>query len=173
MARDWERFYAENADIDVSPAPLLIEVAEQLAPGRALDVACGAGRNSIYLAQLGWRVTAVDGSASAIRRLRERAGGLAIDAQVADLERHEFAIEPQGFDLICDFHYLQRDLFAEMREGVRPGGTFVASIHLEGSFAVRSGELRDEFAGWKVLFYSEGAEAGAGRRSARIVARRA
>src|SRR4051794_38149719 len=137
MARDWERFYAENAQIDVSASPLLVEVAERLPPGRALDVACGAGRNSIYLAQLGWRVTAVDRAETAIALLRGRAGGLAIDARVADLERREFTIEPQGYDLICDFHYLQRDLFPEMREGVRPGGMFVASIHLEGSFAVR------------------------------------
>ena len=47
-----------------------------------------------------------------------------------------------------------------------------AAIHLDGSYALRAGELREEFAGWKIVFYSEARE-GEGRRSARIIARRA
>jgi SAM-dependent methyltransferase len=172
MPRDWDRYYADAED-DRDPAPLLVEVAEMLPPGDALDLACGTGRNAIYLTQLGWRVTAVDASSVAIGKLRERAGGLAIDARVADLERRGFAIEPNTYDLICDFYYLQRDLFPDIREGLRPGGTFVGAIHLEGSFAIGPGELRDAFAGWKILFYSEAAEEGRSRRSARIIARRA
>lgn len=173
MPRDWNRYYSDAANVETAAAPLLAHAAEFLTPGRALDVACGAGRNAIYLARLGWRVTAVDASPAAIARLRERAEGLEIDARVADLERGEFAIERDEYDLICDFHYLQRDLFPAIREGVRPGGAVAAAIHLEGSFALRPGELREEFAGWKILFYSESAEKGAGRRSARILARRA
>lgn len=173
MPRDWDLHYSDAAHLDWSPAQLLVEVAELLPPGRALDLACGAGRNAVYLAKLGWRVTAVDASRVAIARLRERAAGLAIDARVADLERREFTIDAQGFDLICDFHYLQRDLFPEIREGVRPGGMFVAAIRLEGAFAARPGELREEFAEWKVVYYSEAAGTGDGRRSARIIARRA
>jgi SAM-dependent methyltransferase len=171
MPRDWNAYYSDAANTGGPPSDLLVQVVEMLAPGRALDLACGAGRNAIYLAKLGWTVTAVDSSRVAIARLRELAAGLPVDARVADLERGEFAIEPHGYDLICDFYYLQRDLFPEIREGVRVGGMVVAAIHLEGSFALRPGELREEFAGWKVLFYSEGA--GGTKRSARIIARRA
>src|SRR4051794_41834322 len=116
-----------------------------------------------------------NGGGRVARRDRETPGasGLSIDARVADLERREFTIEANAYDLICDFHYLQRDLFPDIREGVRPGGVAVAAIHLEGSFALRPGELREEFAGWKILYYSEGAEPGRSRRSARIIARRA
>jgi tellurite methyltransferase len=166
MPRDWNLYYSDAANLDPSPAPLLVEIADRLPPGRALDLACGAGRNALYLARLGWQVTAVDASSTAIARLREGARGLAVDARVADLERREFAIEPDAWDLICDFHYLQRDLFPDIREGVRPGGVVVAAIRLEGSFALRPGELREEFAGWKILYYSEAGDA-------RIVARRA
>jgi tellurite methyltransferase len=173
MARDWDEYYAHLADADLTPSPLLVEVAELLPPGRALDLACGTGRHALYLARLGWRVTAVDASSVAIAKLRQRAGALAIDARVADLEARQFPIESNAYDLICDFHYLQRDLFPSMREGVRPGGALVAAIHLEGSFAIAPGELRDEFAGWKILYYSESAEEGRSRRSARIIARRA
>ena len=173
MPRDWDRYYSNAANLDRSPAPLLVEIADRLPPGRALDLACGAGRNAIYLARLGWQVTAVDASRAAIARLLEDAKGLAVDARIADLERGEFTIEPHAYDLICDFHYLHRELFPDIREGVRPGGVVVAAIHLDGSFAVRPGELREEFAGWKILYYSEAAEEDSGRPSARIVARRA
>jgi SAM-dependent methyltransferase len=171
VPRDWDEHYRDAANIEREPAPLLVQVADLLPPGRALDLACGAGRNAIYLAQLGWRVTAVDASAVAIAALR--ASGAEVDARVADLERREFRIEPAVFDLICDFHYLQRDLFAEIREGVRPGGMFAGAMHLTGSFALRPGELRQEFAGWKILYYSEAPEAGRTRSSASIIARRA
>ncbi len=177
MPRDWDQYYSDAAALDFTPAPLLIEVADLLTPGRALDLACGAGRNALYLASLGWSVTAVDRSAVAIGLLRERAGGLAIDARVADLEAGGFAIEPGAYDLICDFYYLQRDLFPAIREGVKPGGVFAGAIHLadEGArrFVLDPGELREAFAGWKISFYSESRETPESRPTARIVARRA
>jgi tellurite methyltransferase len=171
VPRNWDEHYSNASNLDLTPAPLLVEIADKLTPGRALDLACGGGRNALYLAQLGWSVTAVDASPVAIAAVLARAHGLPIDARVADLERGEFAIEPGAYDLICDFHYLQRDLFPAIREGVTPGGVFVGAIHLDDGgghrFVVRPGELREEFTGWKILFYSEAA------RSAKIVARRA
>ena len=89
-----------------------------------------------------------------------------------DLERGEFAIAPAAYDLICDFFYLQRDLFAAIREGVREGGAFIGAILLETpegnpAFSLEPGQLREEFAGWKIVYYSETGE------TARIIARRA
>jgi tellurite methyltransferase len=165
LPRDWNAHYAGTEYSAVPPDPLLIQLAEGLAPGRALDLASGTGRHAIYLARVGWRVTAVDAAPAAIDRLRRAAPE--IDAQVADLERGEYTIEPASFDLICDFYYLQRDLFAAIREGVRPGGVFAGAIHLHGTFALDSGELRNEFREWKIPYYSEGDGV------ARIIARRA
>jgi len=188
MPRDWKSVYSHPENLDFSPAPLLVANCETLAPGRALDLACGHGRNAIYLATLGWRVTAVDREEAAIRLLREHSAGLNIDARVCDLEDSSFAIEPFAFDLICDFLYLDRKLFPEIREGVKPGGTFIGAMLLvgqalppanpgdsepNGSFQLEPGELRAAFAGWKILFYSESAEPGKKRLTARIVARRA
>jgi tellurite methyltransferase len=174
LPRNWDQYYTGSASLDFTPASLLVEVAELMPPGRALDLACGAGRNALYLAGLGWHVTAVDSSAAAIGVLRERAGGLPVDARLGDLERGEFTIAPGSFDLICDFLYLQRDLFPQIREGVRPGGTLAGAILVQDgapdqnvAFRLRPGELREEFAGWKILFYSEAAGC------AQIVARRA
>lgn len=166
MPRDWDQHYSEPAHIDLKPAPLLVEVAGRLASGDALDLACGPGRHALYLAKLGWRVTAVDASAVAISLLRERAGGLPIQAIRADLERGEFRIASEAYDLVCDFLYLQRDLFPQIHKGLRPGGVFAGAIRLSGSFRLEPGELRALFDGWKILFYSE-------TGSAQIVARKA
>lgn len=166
MPRDWDRHYADPAHIDLTPHPLLVEVAGLLPAGDALDLACGPGRHALHLAKLGWRVTAVDASAVAIRLLRERAGGLQIEAIRADLERGEFQIAPEAYDMICDFFYLQRDLVPHIKAGVRPGGVFTGAIRLAGNFSLNPGELRAFFDGWKVIFYSEAG-------SARIVARKA
>jgi len=177
--RDWDRHYSEQANAISEPSPLLVQVAGLLPPGRALDLACGAGRHALHLAQLGWRVTAVDASAEAIQRLRSASpAGAQIDARVADLTAGEFQIEPAAYDLICDFYYLQHELFEAIREGVRAGGTFAGAIHVrlpgrESRFALETGELRKYFNGWKILYYSEAVEAEESRPSARIIARRA
>ena len=182
MPRDWDEHYADPANRNWDPEALLVEAADSLPPGRALDLACGTGRNALYLSSLGWKVTAVDRSPVAIGALRGHAGGGAIDLRTADLETGDFVIEREGYDLICDFFYLQRELFPAIRAGVKPGGIFVAVIHLavaeseaqhrNPAFLLRSGELRKEFADWKILFYSE-AEPGHRRTAARIIARRA
>ena len=177
MPRNWDEFFSDPANQDHPPEPLLVQLTDLVPPGRALDLACGAGHNSLYLAKLAWQVTAVDFSAVAIRLLRQRAAGLAIDIRLADLERGEFKIEPERFDLICDFFYLQRSLFPQIREGVRPGGIFVGAIHIKqsarpASFVLEPGELRRKFQHWTILFYSEEQAPGGIRPSARIIARK-
>ncbi|HUI80237.1 MAG TPA: methyltransferase domain-containing protein [Bryobacteraceae bacterium] len=185
MPRNWEERYAQPETLDYTPSSLLLEVAELLPPGRALDLGCGHGRNSLALARLDWSVVAVDASERAIRILRTRAAaeGLPVDAHLADLETNEFAIEPAGYDLICEFLFLHRSLFPQIREGVRPGGVFVAEIHLRDdtaqdgprspAFVLEPGELRQAFAAWKILYYSEAVQPGHSRALARIIARRA
>jgi SAM-dependent methyltransferase len=152
---------------------VLVLAAELLPAGKALDLACGAGRNALYLAGLGWRVTAVDRSAVALHFLRTQTPSSgSLEIHHADLERGEFPIAPDSYDLICDILYLQRDLFAAIRAGIRPGGVFAGAIHLKmigrsSEFRMAAGELRAEFAGWKIHYYSEAEGA------ARILARKA
>jgi SAM-dependent methyltransferase len=179
VPRNWDEHYAHAVGIDFTPAPLLVEAAEFLPPGRALDVASGPGRNALYLASLGWSVVAVDSSPAAIRILRERAAAsrLSIDTLVADLEAGPFRIEPDAYDLISDFFYLQRNLFSQIKGGIRRGGVAVAEIRLRDDrphrFVLEPGELWAEFHGWKIHSYSESRRAGHDRPSARIIARRA
>jgi SAM-dependent methyltransferase len=183
---DWNERYSRGEHIIKEPMPLLVRVAETLKPGRALDLACGAGRHAIFLAERGWNVTAVDASQSGIELAKETASerGVEVDWQVADLERAEFEIEAEGYDLIGDFYYLQRSLFPLIRMGVRPGGIVVAAIHMvdeapdvkpmNPAFLLKPGDLRAEFETWEILHDYEGTptEEGHRRRSAEIVARK-
>ena len=166
--RGWEERYRSRErpaeDFATAPVPLVAETAKHLPPGRALDLACGVGRNALWLAKQGWTVTAVDGAPTAITILRRRAslGGLAVDARVADLERGEYQIEPSAWDLICISYYLQRDLFASAKRGLAPGGVLIAIVHIAApgeqptNHRLGPGELAGYFRGWEILHHYEG-----------------
>jgi SAM-dependent methyltransferase len=166
--RAWNERYRSRErpaeDLDAAPTPLLIEIAQKLPPGKALDLACGAGRNALWLAAHGWSVTAVDGASSAIHILRDRASErhFKIDAHVADLEKGEYEIAAAAWDLVVIGYYLQRDLFAPAKRGVAPGGILLAIVHITEpgeeptSHRLRPGELKQYFQGWEILHDHEG-----------------
>ena len=135
------------------PSRLLVEIAQKLMPGRALDLACGTGRNAVWLAEHGWKVTAVDRSPVTIP---------AVDTHVADLEKHEFPIAEASWDLIAVCYYLQRDLFEPVKRGVKPGGIALVIVHLiepgheQSRFSLQPGELAKYFEGWEILHSHEG-----------------
>lgn len=179
----WEERYRSGASgKEDTPTILLVETVEKLAPGAAIDLACGAGRNALYLAERGWQVTAVDGSATAIQLLQDRASarGLEVHTEVADLTAPDFTIQPDSFDLVLIAYYLQRDLFAKAKAAVRPGGVVVAIAHTPESGEswnekrARPGELREFFRDWEILWEYEGPSRDPAHRRpvAEIVARR-
>jgi SAM-dependent methyltransferase len=190
--RGWDERYRTRPG-DECVTPLLAraasnavsnEAARNLVPGRALDLACGAGRNALWLASRGWQVTAVDGSSVAIDILRQRTAQyqFTIDARVADLEKHEYMIQPDSWNLIAMCYYLQRDLFEPAKCGVVPGGLVVAIAHIPepadsqmSRFRLAPGELADYFNGFELLHQYEGPshDPAHQRWVAEIVARRA
>jgi tellurite methyltransferase len=137
----------------MEPTPLLVETVRKLKPGRALDLACGKGRNAIWLTEHGWTVTAVDRSPGAIP---------GVDTHVADLEKHEFQIVEAAWDLIVVSYYLQRDLFELIKRGIAPGGIALVIVHIfepgneKSRFSLHPGELATYFEGWEILHYYEG-----------------
>jgi tellurite methyltransferase len=108
------------------PAAFLKENIALLPVGRALDAAMGSGRNAIYLARAGFRVTGVDRSAEQVAAALKaaRAAGVTIAAEVADLEK-DYRIEEAAYDVIICFNYLQRSLIPALKAGLRPGGMVV------------------------------------------------
>jgi SAM-dependent methyltransferase len=149
---EWDQRHRESR-VD-EPIPLVVEFAGNLVPGKALDLACGTGRNAIWLAQQGWDVTAVDSSSVAIQRVNT--ADLGIHTVLADLETDQLILMPAAWDLIVVSLYLQRDLFAKLGAALRPGGIAIVTTLLgEGRFRMRPGELLGCFPGWEVLHYRE------------------
>lgn len=155
---DWNRRYAAQEEINDDPAPLLVQAAEGLTPGSALDLACGAGRNAGWLARHGWSVVAIDGAEEAIRLVR--AHDAAIDARVMDLETGTpLPFADATFDLVAILYYLHRPLYAEAARVLKPGGILVSAIRMRGidrKYCVSQGELRMAFGAWDVLHEKEG-----------------
>lgn len=137
-ARDfWEQRYAEQDQMwSGRPNVVLVEEIEGMAPGSALDLGCGEGADSIWLAERGWRVTAADISQLAL----DRAALHAADAGVADRitwERHDFTESfPHGvFDLVSA-HFLhspvadpRESVLPRAADAVAPGGTLLIVSH--------------------------------------------
>jgi len=184
--RDWNDRYRLRErpaeDLDAAPTPLVVATAAKLVPGKALDLACGTGRNALWLAEHGWEVTALDAAPAAIEILRTRATerGLKINAVVADLEKDEFQIEPSRWDLVAMCYYMQRNLFEPAKRGVVPGGILISIVHIAepgeapSPHSLKPCDLERYFAGWEILHRHEGkANDSAHRRAvAEIVARR-
>jgi SAM-dependent methyltransferase len=179
----WEEMYRSGQrGAEDQPTRLLLETVPHLKPGKAVDLACGTGRNALFLAEQAWTVTAVDGSARAIQILEQRAAerGLSVSCAVADLSSPDFSLPNTTFDLIVIAYYLQRDLFAKVAPALRAAGTIIAIVHIpeEGELPsykrAAPGELRSMFAGWDILHYYEGPSRDPAHRRpvAEIVARR-
>jgi SAM-dependent methyltransferase len=181
---NWNERFARGEELHgYLASPPLAKAVEGIAPGLALDLACGAGRHAIFLAERGWRVHALDGSQAGIDRMlaeaRRRGVEAGIEPRIADLEAPGFALEG-AYDLVCDFYFLHRPLFEQIRRVVKPGGLFAAAIHVrtspdeKGRFLLQPGELRSLFADWEVLHSTEGeaAETGHHHGTAELIARR-
>lgn len=165
-----------------APHPFLIEQAQRLpARGRSLDVACGLGRNALWLAASGLDVVAVDVSPVACDRLRGGAAALQLPVTVLcrDLEQEPLPDGP--FDLIVNTLYLQRDLVPAIERTLAPGGLLLFATFVEGGlhdpplvhkeFLLRRGELAEMFSDLETLVVREDPP-GTPRALACLVARR-
>jgi len=132
---DWNRRYAAVDSLwSAKPNRFLVAEVEGLEPGRALDLACGEGQNAVWLASLGWDVTAVDYADVAVAKGIERAAraGVAVDFQVGDLL--DYVPEARSFDLVLILYlHISSDglrLVLERATGaLAPGGTLVLVGH--------------------------------------------
>lgn len=165
----WDKQHAEARGAD-APASFLRQVFEtdvwQLPRGRALDIACGQGRNSLYLAERGFGVVAMDISAVALNEGRKRAElkQLRIDWRQTDLEA--VRLDEAAYDLIVDFNYLQRSLIPQIKRAVKHGGYINFETYLIDQIAIghpknpdyllRHNELLEHFREFRVLGYREG-----------------
>ena len=130
----WDERYRDGAyERRTHPTALLAEWLPQLARGRALDVACGAGRNTLYLAAHGFAVAAIDISVVALERGRRAAAERVLDVEwlCADLDDDvEHALPAGPFDLIVWVRYVHRTLMPALVARLNAGGTLLCEQHL-------------------------------------------
>jgi 2-polyprenyl-3-methyl-5-hydroxy-6-metoxy-1,4-benzoquinol methylase len=185
--RKWNERYAQGAfAARTHPNELLENWLPNLPVGRALDIACGAGRNSLFLAAAGFEVDALDISSEGLSRAAAtaRAQGLEINWLERDLESGL----PDGgtYDVIVMFRYVNMPLLHNLKDRLRPGGYLLVEEHLvteadvigpRGSrFRVEPGELAAAAADLQICYCDEAVVTDPdGRRVAlaRLVARRA
>lgn len=116
------------------PAQLLADWAMHATRGRALDVACGAGRNSVFLSAEGFEVDAIDISATGIERARETAAakGVRVRWIEGDLEEEPEALLPAGpYDLIVMVRYVNPNLYPLLLDRLADKGIFLCEEHLQ------------------------------------------
>ncbi len=130
----WDQRYAEQEFIwTVEPNRFLVQEVQALRPGRALDLACGEGRNAVWLAERGWRVTGVDFSEVGLEKARQLAAKRGVEAEwvAADLLAYS---PPQAFQLVVVL-YLQlpaserAPVLRAAADAVAAGGTLLVVAH--------------------------------------------
>jgi SAM-dependent methyltransferase len=131
-ASDWDERYAEQQQWSSEPNALVAELLEGLPPGDAVDLAAGEGRHALWLARLGWRVTAVDFSAVGLQRGRGQPGADRVTWAQADVTA--WSTEPESLDLVlvAYLHLAEADTVAVLTRAVtwlRPGGRLLVLGH--------------------------------------------
>ena len=131
----WDARYAgEQLVWSAEPNRFLVAEVDGLTPGRALDVACGEGRNAIWLAEQGWTVTGVDFSTVAIDKGRRLAGARAVSVhwELADVTEYTPPLEQFDLVIVMYLHLpdtLRRLVFERAAGAVAPGGTLLVVGH--------------------------------------------
>lgn len=160
-----ERYSSSDYQPRKKPADLLTKWIDRLPAGKALDLACGSGRNSLFLAEKGYKVTAIDISPAAIKMAQEQAlqKRLKINWIVADLDKY---VIRGKYDVILSFFYVNKKMVSDITKSLNAGGILIFQSHMvppvpseephKDRFRFKPGELRLLFKGLKVLDYEEG-----------------
>ena len=126
----WNKKYDTEVFIfGKQPVPFLTQNIHLLPKGKALDIAMGEGRNGVYLATQGFEVVGVDISEKGLAKARQLAeqNNVKIETRVVDLENHQ--LEKNAYDVILLMYYMQRDLWPQIQEALKPGGMAIIETY--------------------------------------------
>jgi SAM-dependent methyltransferase len=162
----WERRYAEGGYLTrTHPTRLLDEWLPRLPRGRALDLACGAGRNALRLALAGYQVDAMDISTVAQERGAARAAELGVMVNWINVDLDTAELSPDSYDVVVVARYVNRGLTDALTRSLRDGGHLLYEQHLRThrevdgprsrSFRLQPNELLEMFGSLRVLYYRE------------------
>ena len=162
----WNELFAKREGKEHQFNKFLAESVKNLKPGKALDIGMGQGRNSLFLAALGWEVTGFDISEVGVKQAQAEAAkrGLKIDARVGDVDKFDYG--KQRWDLVVGMYmheYLARNA-AKVVASLKPGGVLVVEgIHrdigkdnLQGErYGYQNNELLKLFGGLRIRHYED------------------
>jgi tellurite methyltransferase len=181
----WNQRYAEDSYRRSNPVTLVSDWLPRIPVGRALDVACGAGRNALLMARSGFQVDAIDISFEGLKLAHQQAASEGLEINWIEQDFDEAWTCNCDYDLIIVMWYVNLALIQRLVTCLAPGGYLICEEHLVSaeevigpantSFRVSPGALRDAVAGLDILLYEESVEAtpeGQQVASARVVARK-
>ncbi len=160
----WDKKYNETPRLmkDRTPSPKVVEAIKYTRGKKALEIACGTGRNSIFLAENGFEVEAFDISEVAINHLKKQ-NIKNLTAIQKDLEN--FNIEKNSFDLIVQTNYLDRKIFPNLKEALKKDGIIVIETYMNHEenekppsnplFLLNENELKEIFSDFEIIKYDE------------------
>jgi len=165
----WDLKYKNNPKLRETrpPSKLLKRYIKPNSRALALDLACGVGRNSLYLAENSWRVDAIDLSQVALDILEQRAKskGLLEYIKTYAMDLDNFIPPNRSYDLIIKTNYLNRPLIKELKGSLKRGGMFIVESYMKHpdnekrysneDYLLKSGELLSIFSDYQILEYKE------------------
>lgn len=159
----WDQKYDTEVYIfGKEPVPFLTQNIHLLPRGRALDIAMGEGRNGVYLATQGYEVVGLDISPKGLTKAHQLAEhhNVKIETRVVDLENHR--LEKNAYDVILLMYYMQRDLWPQLNQALKPGGMAIIETynldHLKHArfnpkWLLQPNELVNAFKDMKIIRY--------------------
>lgn len=162
MIDDKERWNIRHVEKPMrhSVEPIVEKYIDKANAGTALDIACGTGRNTHFLAEKGFLVDGVDLSDYALGKIKNLA---TINKIEADLDTYN--LELNKYDVIVNINYLNRRFFPQIKEALKSGGiiifeTFIVAHGdfkqpMNPEFLLRKNELLHAFIGLDIIYYEE------------------
>jgi len=145
----WEERHGRSlAEMSLDPSSLLLDFSAWLRDvpkGRALDLACGNGRNAFLLASLGYPVTAIDYSAPAVEFVAHQAIEMGVTVEAVQADLTDFDLGTHQFAVIASFFYLDRNLIPRLVRSMVPGGVVFFETYTVAEREVLGRDIRRDY----------------------------
>jgi len=176
-----ERFRTGAYPSDPSPSPVLQSHIDATTDGRALDVACGTGRNAVFLAEQGYDVDALDQSIEGLRLTRANAENRDVGNRISLIQADagEFEYPEDHYDVVTISYFRTLDRLGDLKSALVSDGLLFYQHHLRSDppaeagpsserYRFRANELLHSCLDLTVLYYEESSERHEGKRSATV-----